>query len=119
MSRAKRTPSSQEPKGGPPEQGRFSARRKLEAVLALLRGEDLDALSRQLGVTAATLSQWRDQVLAAGRVGLKSRFADERDEEIQRLRAKIGEMTMANELLRERSRAAEAHLPLARRRRNG
>jgi hypothetical protein len=35
------------------------------------------------------------------------------------LRAKIGEITMANELLVERSRAAEAHLPLAWRRRSG
>ncbi len=35
--------------------GRFSARRKSEAVLRLLRGEDLDKLSRELGVTAAAL----------------------------------------------------------------
>ena len=30
--------------------GRFSARRKREAVLRLLRGEDLEVLSRELGV---------------------------------------------------------------------
>ena len=42
------------------DRGRFSARRKTEAVLRLLRGEDLDTLSRELGVTAATLSGWRD-----------------------------------------------------------
>lgn len=64
-------------------------------------------------MTAATLSYWPDQVLAAGRAGLKSRPVDDRDEEIRRLRAKIGEITMASELLMERSRAAEAHLPLA------
>ncbi len=29
--------------------GRFSARKKVEAVLRLLRGEDLDVLSRELG----------------------------------------------------------------------
>ena len=39
--------------------GRFSARRKAEAVLRLLRGEGLEVLSRELGVTAATLSGWR------------------------------------------------------------
>ena len=50
------------------ERGRFSSRRKSEAVLRLLRGEELDALSRELGVTAATLSQWRERFLrAAGR----------------------------------------------------
>jgi hypothetical protein len=41
------------------DRGRFSARRKTEAVLRLLRGEDLDTLSRELGVVAATLSGWR------------------------------------------------------------
>ena len=40
-----------------PERGRFSSRRKAEAVLRLLHGEELDALSRELGVTAATLAQ--------------------------------------------------------------
>ena len=41
------------------DRGRFSARRKTETVLRLLRGEDLELLSRELGVTAATLSAWR------------------------------------------------------------
>ena len=38
-----------------PERGRFSSRRKAEAVLRLLHGEELDALARELGVTAAML----------------------------------------------------------------
>ena len=46
--------------------GRFSARRKRETVLRLLRGEDLESVSRELGITAARVSQWRDQFLAAG-----------------------------------------------------
>ena len=100
------------------EPGRFSARRKREAVLRLLRGEGLDVLSRELGVTAATLSQWRDQFLAGGQANLKSRAPDARDEEIQRLRAKIGEITMANELLRDRCHSLEAGLPLPPRRRS-
>ena len=33
--------------------GRFSARRKRETVLRLLRGEDLESVSRELGITAA------------------------------------------------------------------
>ena len=40
--------------------GRFSAKRKTTAVLRLLRGEDLDLLSREYKVTAAKLSQWRE-----------------------------------------------------------
>jgi len=81
------------------EPGRFSARRKTETILRLLRGESLDSLARELGVTAATLAQWREAFLAGGQTALKSRLADERDDEIQRLRAKVGEITMNNELL--------------------
>src|SRR5215211_4783855 len=66
--------------GGPtPERRRrMSARRKQEAVLRLLRGEDLELLSRELGVTAAELSGWREAFLAAGEASLKSRPADAR-----------------------------------------
>jgi transposase len=42
--------------------GRMSRQRKLKAVLRLLRGEDLERVSRELGVTAATLSSWRDDL---------------------------------------------------------
>jgi hypothetical protein len=38
----------------PGERGRFSSQRKTAAVLRLLRGEDLELVSRELGVTAAT-----------------------------------------------------------------
>src|SRR5215469_8085303 len=85
-----------------PERGRFSAKRKTDAVVRLLRGEDLEALSRELGATAATLSSWRDAFLDGGRSALKSRPADDRDEVIARLRAKVGELTMDNELLGQR-----------------
>jgi hypothetical protein len=43
----------------PSERGRFSAPRKAATVLRLLRGESLEVLSRELGVTAATLAGWR------------------------------------------------------------
>src|SRR6186997_3174637 len=81
--------------GGPaPEpRRRMSAGRKWEAVLRLLRGENLELVSRELGVTAAELSGWRDQFLAGGEASLKSRPADARDAEIDRLQAKVGELT--------------------------
>ena len=81
------------------ESGRFSSRRKTEAVLRLLRGEDLELLSREYGVVAARLSQWREDFLSAGQRGLQQRPADLREEQIKDLQAKIGELTMANELL--------------------
>jgi hypothetical protein len=96
------------------ERGRFSARRKTDAVLRLLRGEDLELLSRELGVTAATLSSWREDFLGGGQAALKSRPADERDDEIARLRAKVGELTMDNELLLQRCRADHPFAPTRR-----
>src|SRR5262249_39620068 len=36
------------------ERGRFSSRRKTTTVLRLLRGEDLELVSRELGVTATS-----------------------------------------------------------------
>ena len=95
---------------------RFSARRKRATVLRLLRGEDLESVSRELGITAARASQWRDQFLAAGQAGLKSRASDARDEEHQRLHAKVGELLMENELLYAKVDHLEAGGPLARRR---
>jgi transposase-like protein len=94
---------------------RMSAKRKQSAVLRLLRGEDLELISRELGVTAAELSAWRDAFLAAGEAALKIRPADSRDLEIGRLKAKVGELTMANELLDAKIDRLETHRPLARR----
>ena len=61
--------------------GRCSARRKRATVLRLLRGEDLESVSRELGITAARASQWRDRFLAAGQTGLKSRATEAGDDD--------------------------------------
>jgi hypothetical protein len=94
----------------------MSARRKQDAVLRLLQGEDLELLSRQLEVTAAELSGWREAFLAGGEASLKSRPADARDGEIGRLKEKVGDLTMANELLAAKIERLETARPLARRR---
>ena len=100
----------------PTRRRRMSAGRKREAVLRLRRGEDLELVSRELRVTAAELSGWRDAFLAAGEASLRSRPADARDAEIGRLKEKVGELTMANELLGAKIGRLEAGRPLARRR---
>ena len=100
----------------PARRRRMSAKRKQSAVLRLLRGEDLELVSRELGVTAAELSAWRDAFLAAGEASLKTRPADGREVEIGRLKAKVGDLTMANELLATKIDRRETHGPLARRR---
>lgn len=81
------------------DKGRWSSRRKAELVLRLLKGEALDTLSREAGVSTARLSQWRDDFLAAGQSGLQSRETDERDTLIHDLKAKLGDQTMTIELL--------------------
>ena len=97
--------------------GRFSVQRKADAVQRLLRGEDLDTLSRALGVTAATLSAWRDDLLRGGASALKTQEeATDHDAEVQRLQAKIGEQTMEIELLYQRCHALEKNRPLPPRR---
>lgn len=98
------------------ENGRFSAKRKSEAVLRLLRGEDLDLLSREYQVTAAKLSQWRDAFLAAGQAGLHKSASDAPDGPTEKLQAKVGELTMANDLLEHKIERLEQGLPLPARR---
>jgi transposase len=53
----------------------------------LLKGETLDALSRELQVSSARLAQWRDEALAAMQAGLQSRAPDHRDDFIHQLLA--------------------------------
>ena len=101
---------------GPGRGGRMSRRRKRDAVLRLLRGEDLETVSRALGVTAATLTAWRDAFLAAGEASLASRPADGEEFESERLKARLGEMLLERELLEAKIAALEEGRPLARRR---
>ncbi len=103
---------------GPGRTGRMSRRRKRDAVLRLLRGEDLDVVSRSLGVTAATPSGWRDAFLNAGEASLASRPTDGEALESERLKARLGEMLLERELLEAKIAALEARGPdpLARRR---
>jgi len=93
---------------------RFSARLKSQIVLRLLRGEDLELLSREYGITAASMSLWRDDFLSAGQAAMR-RKEDPETDEIKRLREKLGEATMESELLREKSKRLEQNRPLSRR----
>ena len=94
--------------------GRMSRQRKRDAVLRMLRGEDLDMLSRALGVTAATLTGWQDTFLAAGEASLATRPTTAEGLESERLKAKLGEMLLERELLDAKIAALEAKRPLAR-----
>ena len=93
--------------------GRWSAKRKVSVILELLRGADLESTSRKYGVTAATLSQWRDGFLAGGEVGLKTRETEVDDGERRRLKSVVATVSIENELLREKIARMENGRPLA------
>jgi transposase len=80
---------------------RWSAQRKVEVVLRLLRGEDLGEVSREVQVPPPKLEEWRRVFLETGQQGLKRRGRDPAERELIRTRAKLGEMTMRMELARE------------------
>src|ERR671917_1094916 len=97
--------------------GRMSRQRKTAAVLRLLRGEDLETLSRELGITAATLTGWHDAFLAAGEAALMTRATTGEELESERLKAKLGAALIERDLLNEKIAMLEAGRPFARRRR--
>src|SRR3954465_3049775 len=96
--------------------GRMSRQRKRDAVLRLLRGEDLEIVSRSLGVTAATLTTWRDSFLTAGEASLAARPTDGETLESERLKARLGDMLLKHELLEQKITSLEGGRSLARRR---
>ena len=95
---------------------RFSVQRKMAVVTRLLRGEPLELVARESNVSIDRLTGWRDRALAGGASALKERERDDRDDEIACLKAKVGAITMDNELLYAEIHALENKRPLARRR---
>src|SRR5438128_4731200 len=78
---------------------RWSARRKEQLMLRLLRGESLDLLARESGQPAGRIAAWREEFLAAGREGLRSpRPAEER--ELADAQRKVGQLQLEVDILR-------------------
>ena len=92
-SRAESTPSSEDV----PE--RWSAARKAEIVLRLLRGEDLGMLAREAQQPAHVLEEWRRAFIEGGNAKLRSRSGEDSERDLVRARAKVGELTMKLELV--------------------
>ena len=102
-------PESSAASGG----GRWSAKRKMSVILELLRGADLESTSRNCRVTVATLTEWRDRFLAGAEASLKSREVAVDDEENRRLKSVVANLSVDNELLREKIARLEGNRPLA------
>jgi transposase-like protein len=96
---------------GPAKQ-RWTSSRKLDAVMSVLRGQSLDAVSRRFGVSLHELTSWRNKVLAGAELALKARVSDEMpDAEKKALLSKIGEITMDYEVLKEKVKKLENGVP--------
>jgi transposase-like protein len=89
---------------------RWSAGRKMEAVLRLLRGEPLETLSRELGVEAHRLAAWRDDFLEGGKEALRGQRPDRSgdDRALRQAERKVGQLSMENEILGAVDPAGEA-----------
>lgn len=92
---------------------RWSGQRKKDVVLRLLRGEPLDALSRELGIESHRLERWHRKALAGIEASLREREGDPVKTELDAALKRVGELTMENELLRMR---VDRTGPLTRRR---
>lgn len=69
-------------------------------MFRLLRGESMDALARETGQPAGRIASWREEFLAVGGEGLKSRPAPVEDRRLAEAQRKIGELTMDLDILR-------------------
>ncbi len=84
---------------------RWSAGRKRAVVLHLLRGESVDAVSREVSVPIYKLEQWRERALAGLDAGLKERENDPLGRQLDGARRRIGELVMEVEILQKERRA--------------
>jgi transposase len=106
-----------EPTGDHRSRPRWSAGKKTEAVLRLLRGEPLEVLSRELGIEAHRLAAWRDEFLEAGKQGLKGQRGDRslEDRQLKEAERKVGQLTLENEILRAAAERRGLSIPPAKR----
>ena len=78
----------------------LTANAKTSIVLELLRGEDIETLSRKHQVTVGQLSQWRDDFISGGKQSFKKDPEAARLKQAERL---IGKLQMELELRKKKS----------------
>ena len=83
---------------------RWTAKRRSALVMTILRGEtSVQEAARKHGLTVAEVEQWRDRFLLGAENALRSNPRDEealKNEEIKRLKQKVGELVMDNDILK-------------------
>jgi transposase len=76
----------------------------MEIVMRHIRGESLDDLSREIGVAASQIEEWQRRAMNGIEASLKDREGDPVEAELNMAKKRIGELSMENELLKEKSR---------------
>lgn len=94
-----------------PKRSALKPEARVEVVLALLRKEESAAsLARRYQVSEQTLYRWRDTFLEAGKSGLvkgeakpeeSSRKIEQLERELSKRAQVIGELSLANDLLKK------------------
>lgn len=84
---------------------RWTAKRRVALVVQILKGETSVAeAARKHGLTVSEVEEWRDKFLLGAENALRSRPKDEealREEELKRLKQKVGELVLDNDILKE------------------
>ncbi len=90
--------------GSAAEYKRWSAHRKKDAVLRMICGEPVEELSRELCIEACRLEDWHERAMQGMEEALKLREGDSHMAELDAAMRRIGEISLENELLRDRIR---------------
>jgi len=84
---------------------RWTAKRRVALVVSILKGDTSVAeAARQHGLTVAEVEEWREKFLLGAENALRARPKDEeavKDEQIKKLKQKIGDLVLDNDILRE------------------
>jgi transposase-like protein len=96
----------------PDDVQRWTARRRTALVLSILKGEySMEEGARRHDLTVAEIEDWKERLLAAAHNALRSKPRDEdalKDEQIRRLKQKVGELVLDNDMLRDALRNVRA-----------
>ena len=94
--------------GVPEDLQRWTAKRRAALVLSILKGETSVAeAARKHGLKVSEVEDWRDRFVLGAENALRSRPRDEealKDEQIKRLKQKVGELVLDIDILRTADR---------------
>ena len=94
---------------------RWTAKRRVAVVVSILKGEtSIAEVARKHGLTVAEVEDWRDRFLLGAENALRNRPKDEealKEEQMKKLKQKIGELVLDNDILREALKPYPFDLP--------